>query len=271
VSKPVIFLSDLGLRDEFVGVCHAVIARIAPDSRVIDVTHGVTPHDIRAGALVLAESLRFAPSDAVGLAIIDPGVGTARRPIAVETAGGRFLVGPDNGLLSLAWRADGGARRAVAITSPAVVLLPISSVFHGRDVFAPAAAHLAAGMELDEVGPSIVPEDLTEVGIGEPEVEAGRVVGEVLDVDRFGTVRLNVHPTHLAAAGLDDADAISVSTTSQSAAASRIASYGEVAVGSFGILVDAWGWMSVIRYEANAAADLGIRPGDPVWLTAVAD
>ena len=168
MSKPVVFVSDLGLRDEFVGVCHAVIARVAPASLVIDISHGVAPHDIRAGASILAECLRFAPADAVGLGVVDPGVGTARIPIAIETAAGRYLVGPDNGLLSLAWRADGGPLRAVTIASPEVTLSPISSVFHGRDVFAPAAGHLAAGMDLDALGPSVAVDTLVEVRIARP-------------------------------------------------------------------------------------------------------
>ena len=212
MSKPVVFVSDLGLRDEFVGVCHAVIARISPGSTVIDISHGVAPHDIRAGGLILSESLRFAPADAVGLAVIDPGVGTDRLAIAVETEAGRQLVGPDNGVLSLAWRADGGARRAVAISSPDVVLEPISNVFHGRDVFAPAAAHLASGSDLSGLGPPAELSDLTEVRLAEPEVERGRITGEVMDVDRFGNVRLNVRPSHLTAAALQETSVLHVAT-----------------------------------------------------------
>jgi S-adenosylmethionine hydrolase len=245
-----------------------VIARFAPDSRVIDISHGVAPHDVRAGALILAECLPFAPADAVGLGVVDPGVGTTRISIAIETVAGRYLVGPDNGLLSLAWRADGGAQRAVTITSPDVVLMPISSVFHGRDVFAPAAAHLAAGMDLDGLGPLVQVDSLVEIRMAEPEVERGRIVGEVLGVDRFGNVRLNVRPAHLKAAGLDDAAALEVATTGQVARALRVASYGQVDVGAYGILIDAWEWMAIIRYEANAAADLAVRAGDPIWLTA---
>jgi S-adenosylmethionine hydrolase len=268
VSKPVVFVSDLGLRDEFVGVCRAVIARISPGSAVIDISHGIAPHDIRTGGLVLAESLRFAPTDAVGLAVIDPGVGTDRLAIAIETASGRQLVGPDNGVLSLAWRADGGARRAVSIIAPEIVLQPISSVFHGRDVFAPAAAHLAAGMDLSALGPEVPPSNLVEVRLGEPDVERGKIGGEVLDVDRFGNVRLNVRPAHLAAAGLADAAAIHIATLGSEADAPRIKTYGSVGVGQYGVIVDAWEWIAIIRYEANAAAELGVQAGDVVWLTA---
>jgi S-adenosylmethionine hydrolase len=268
VSKPVVFVSDLGLRDEFVGVCHAVIARISPGSAVIDISHGIAPHDTQTGGLVLAESLRFAPADAVGLAVIDPGVGTDRLAIAVETGSGRHLVGPDNGVLSLAWRADGGARRAVSIIAPEVVLQPVSSVFHGRDVFAPAAAHLAAGANLSALGPEVPASDLVEVRLAEPDVELGKISGEVLDVDRFGNIRLNVRPSHLAAAGLADAAALHIATLGQEADAPRISTYGGVGVGQYGVIVDAWEWIAIIRYEANAAADLGVQSGDVVWLTA---
>ena len=268
MSKPVVFVSDLGLRDEFVGVCHAVIARIAPGSTVIDISHGIAPHDVQTGGLVLAESLRFAPRDAVGLAVIDPGVGTDRLAIAVETGGGRQLVGPDNGVLSLAWRADGGARRAVTISSSDVVLQPISTVFHGRDVFAPAAAHLAAGADLSALGADVPVSDLVEARLTEPDIERGKISGEVLDVDRFGNIRLNVRPSHLAAAELQDASALHIATLGEQADAPRIRTYGSVGQGDYGVIVDAWEWLAIIRYEANAAADLGVRTGDPVWLTA---
>ncbi len=268
LSKPVVFVSDLGLRDEFVGVCHAVIARISPGSTVIDISHGVAPHDVRAGGLILSETLRFAPADAVGLAVIDPGVGSDRLAIAVETESGRQLVGPNNGVLSLAWRADGGARRAVVISSPDVVLEPISSVFHGRDVFAPAAAHLASGTDLSALGPPAQLSELTEVRLAEPEIERGRIAGEVLDIDRFGNVRLNVRPSHLASAALEEASVLHVATVGAEVDAQRIRTYGGVEPGAYGVLVDAWNWMAVIRYEANAAAELGVQSGDVVWLTA---
>jgi len=267
VSRAVVFVSDLGLRDEFVGVCHAVVVRVAPDAHVIDISHGIAPHDIRAGALVLAQCLRYAPEDAIGLGIIDPGVGTERLAIAIETEAGHLLVGPNNGLLSIAWRADGGVRRAVAIDAPDVVLQPVSEVFHGRDVFAPAAGHLAAGRDLATLGTPIDTDRLVEVVMGEPQVEQGKVVGEVLDVDRFGNIRLNVRLEHLRVAGLDGETVLQVTATGQAASARRIVSYSEVEIGAYGILVDAWGWMAIIRYEANACADLGVRTGDPIWLT----
>jgi S-adenosylmethionine hydrolase len=266
VSKPIVFVSDLGLRDEFVGVCDAVLARIAPASRVIHLSHGVPPMDIVAGALMLAHGLPFAPEDAVALGIVDPGVGSARKPIAVETGSGRILVGPDNGLLSLAWQALVGARRAVEITSEAVVLASISPVFHGRDVFAPAAARLAAGLPLDQLGPSVEVAGLVAIRIREPVVDRRRIETEVLDVDRFGNVRLSARPEHFTAAGFGQDEDLELATTSGGARARRIDTYGDVRVGEVGVLIDAWGWIAVIRYEASAAELLAVRSGDPVWV-----
>jgi S-adenosyl-L-methionine hydrolase (adenosine-forming) len=160
VPRPVVFVSDFGLADAFVGVCHGVIARIAPDCHVIDLTHEVAPQDVRRGALVLAQALAYMPDDAVYLAVVDPGVGGARRPVVVEAGSGTLLVGPDNGLLSLAWDALGGALRARVIDGDGVILRAASATFHGRDVFAPVAAHLALGLHPDQVGRPAEPSSL---------------------------------------------------------------------------------------------------------------
>ncbi|HEX2267426.1 MAG TPA: SAM-dependent chlorinase/fluorinase, partial [Actinomycetota bacterium] len=142
--RPIAFLSDYGLEDEFVGVCHAVMAQISPESTIVDLSHLVPPQDVFAGALILSRAIRSLPPATVIVAVVDPGVGTVRRSIAVETrTDGRLLVGPDNGLLSIAWAEDEGITRAVEITAPNVLRQPVPATFHGRDIFAPAAAHLA--------------------------------------------------------------------------------------------------------------------------------
>src|SRR5438093_113251 len=179
-GRPIVFLSDYGLEDEFVGICHAVIARISSGSPVIDLTHAIPPQDVLRGALVLGRSIRYLPTDAVILAVVDPGVGTPRRPVAVETLqGGQLLVGPDNGLLSLGWAEREGVARAVEIADPKVILDPVSATFHGRDIFAPAAAHLASGVSLPELGPDVDPASLVEMHPPAPGVEAGRIDAEV--------------------------------------------------------------------------------------------
>jgi S-adenosylmethionine hydrolase len=268
MSKPIVFLSDLGLRDEFVGVCQLVIAKIAPGTTVIDLSHGIAPQDVQLGALILQESVAYAPDEAVLLGVVDPGVGTDRKAIVVETSSDHVLVGPDNGLLSLAWEATGGATRAFEIAASDVLLTPVSKVFHGRDVFAPAAAHVAAGMPLEKLGPELDVAALRTVSLPAAEVTPGEIRCQVLDVDRFGNVRLNVRPADVERAGLADRPSIKVATTASSALARRVAAYGEVAPGAFAVLEDAWGWMSVIRFEANAAGDLAVGTGDPVWLLA---
>lgn len=270
MAKPILFLSDLGIRDEFVGVCHSVIVSITPDATVIDLSHGVPPTDVQAGAMTFRDCTAFAPEDAILLGVVDPGVGTDRKAIAVETASGMILVGPDNGLLSLAWDAAGGATRAFEITAPDVLLQSVSSVFHGRDVFAPAAAHLAAGRPPEDLGPELKIDGLVALTVPEADILTGEIRAQVLDVDRFGNVRLNVRPAHLPVAGLDGS-ALTVATTDASARAARVSTYAEVPPGAFAAIEDAWGWITVIRFEANAAAELGVRPGDAVWLMAPDD
>ena len=199
-GRTIVFLSDFGYRNEWVGICHAVMNRIAPASPIVDLSHGIPPLDVRGGAVLLVDSLPYLAADAVVLAIVDPSVGRDR-DIALEAADGRLIVGPDNGLLAPAASALGGVARAVEITSPEVVLTAISPSFHARDVLAPAAAHLAAGAELATLGVAVEPATLAELTIPEPTVERGKIECEVLDLNRFGNVLLNVRESQLAEAG----------------------------------------------------------------------
>jgi S-adenosylmethionine hydrolase len=268
-ERPIVFLTDFGYRNEWVGICHAVIARHAPGSLVVDLSHGVPPLDVRGGALLLADSLPYVPDDAVVLAVVDPGVGRDR-DIAVEAADGRFLVGPDNGLLTPAWNELGGLRRAVEITSDSVILQPVAPTFHARDVLAPAAAHLARGDAFEELGSAIDPADLAQLGVEEPQVEPGRIRCEVLDMNRFGNVQLNVRRAHLEAAGLEGVAEVALESMAASARARRVSTYADVAAGEYGTIVDPRGWLTVIRGNpANAAEGLGVQSGDEVWISAV--
>ena len=271
MSRSIVFLSDFGYRNEWVGICHAVINKVAPESTVVDLSHGVPPLDVRAGALVLADSLPFIRHDAVVLAVVDPSVGRDR-DIAVETADGRLFVGPDNGVLAPSWRAAGGAARAVSITSSEVVLEPVSPSLHARDVLAPAAAYLANGGSLDDLGDTLDVESLTTLRIPDPEVEQGKIACEVLDLNRFGNVQLNVRSSHLAAAGLDRLDRITVASQAGEAFARQVSTYADLEPDEWGLMVDPRGWISVVRENpGNAAADLSIESGDLVWLTTVRD
>ena len=271
-GRAIVFLSDFGYRNEWVGICHAVMNRISPASPIVDLSHGVPPLDVRGGAVLLVDSLPYLSRDAVVLAIVDPSVGRDR-DVALETTEGRLVVGPDNGLLAPAASALGGVARAVEITSTDVVLAPISPSFHARDVLAPAAAHLAAGLDLEQLGPAIDPATLVEYGIPEPTVERGKIECEVLDLNRFGNVLLNVRKSQLLEAGLDQAQAIQVDATSGSGRARYVSTYADVEAGNWGVIVDPREWLLVIRGNpANAAEGLGgVSPGDPIWLTAARD
>lgn len=268
-GRTIVFLSDFGYRNEWVGICHAVMNRIAPESPIVDLSHGVPPLDVRNGALLLVDSLPYLAPDAVVLAVVDPSVGRDR-DVALESEGGHLVVGPDNGLLAPAAAALGGVARAVEIKSRDVVLLPISPSFHARDVLAPAAAHLAAGAALETLGPALDSTTLVEMTIPEPRVEREKIECEVLDLNRFGNVLLNVRASHVASAGLDQAATVQIDATSGSARAQWGSTYADVEPGGWGLIVDPRGWVLVIRENPGNAADGlgGVGPGDPVWLTA---
>lgn len=267
MSRSIVFLSDFGYRNEWVGICHAVIDKIAPESQVVDLSHGIPPLDVRGAALLLADSLPFLRHDAVVLAVVDPSVGRDR-DIAIRTGDGRVLVGPDNGLLAPAWRAAEGVAEAVSITSASIVHEPVAPSFHARDVLAPAAAHLALGTPLADLGEAIEQDELAELSIPEPSVEAGKIACEVLDLNRFGNIQLNVRTSHLASAGLDRAARIAVDAHGGRAVATRVSTYADLREGEWGVLVDPRGWLSVVRGNpANAGDALGVGSGDLVWLS----
>jgi S-adenosylmethionine hydrolase len=267
VARPIVFLSDYGLDDEFVGICHGVIARLSPHSTVIHLTHAIPPQDVLRGALAIAHSIRFLPEDAVILGVVDPGVGTPRRPVAVETViGGRLMVGPDNGLLSLAWAELGGVGRAARISAAEVLLEPVSATFHGRDIFAPAAAHLAAGLPLEGLGSAIDPASLARAEVPEPAVDADLVDGEVLVVDRFGNLQLSVRPSHLAAAGLEGISYLELGTPGGWVRVRRVSTFGDVSEGEHGAIVDSAGWMAIVLNRGSASDSLGLVAGDSVAL-----
>jgi len=200
-ASVITFLSDYGLDDDFVGICHGVIASICPDARVIDITHGVARHDVRAGAIMLRGALPFMPAG-IHLAVVDPEVGAERRAVAVGLEDGRILVGPDNGLLSLAAEAHGGVVEAADIARSPYRLEPLSATFHGRDIFAPVAARLAAGAALAEIGDPCDPESLVVITLPLPRRDGDAFVARAISIDRFGNVQLNVAPEDLAGAGL---------------------------------------------------------------------
>ncbi len=248
------FTTDYGLFDGFVAACHGVIARLAPDVRVIDVTHLVHPGDVTRGAAVLAQTIGHLPA-AVHLAVVDPGVGTARRAVAVETPGG-LLVGPDNGLLPWAADALGGIRAAVELTNQDWFGPTVSRTFHGRDVFAPTAARLAAGAPLADAGDPIDPAGL--VRLPEPVVASGDgwLEAEVLTVDRFGNVQLAAPGRTLAGLGpvlrVGEVPAV------------RGETFGSAPAGGLVVYVDSADKVAVAVNGGRATVVLAVTPGDIV-------
>jgi len=260
--RPIVFCTDYGLGDEFVGVCHAVMQRIAPDAPVIDLTHAISRHDVLQGAIVLGRAAPFLPPEAVVVGVVDPGVGGERREIAVATAAGTILVGPDNGLLSMAWNALGGATAAVSIESASVLLSPVSKTFHGRDIFAPAAAHLAAGMPPAEVGPSVEVAGLEVLELPAPMVAPGKIGARVIGVDGFGNVQLNVRIEELEHAGLDGRLAAAGRPVA------RASAFSDVAEQTAAAIIDSQGFLALVVNQGSAAALFDLRPGAIVVLEA---
>lgn len=253
----VTFLSDYGLADDFVGVCHGVVARIAPDVRVIDVTHGIARHDVREGAIVLRRALAFMPAG-VHLAVVDPGVGSERRAVALRCADEeRLLVGPDNGLLWLAAERFGGVVEAADIGASPLRLEPVSASFHGRDVFAPVAAHLATRkVTLAQAGAPLDPAGLVRLELPRAEATSdGGVLAHVLLADGYGNVMLDA-----AAAALRPGAPVTVNGRP----ARRARTFADVEPGELLLYADAYGALSLAINGGSALAELGLRRDDEV-------
>jgi S-adenosylmethionine hydrolase len=254
------FLTDFGLQDDFVGTCRGVIARIAPDARVLDLTHGIAAQDVLQGALVLRYSLPFTPVG-VHLAVVDPDVGGNRRAIAVRTVDGRVFVGPDNGLLLLA-ADDVGIDAAHEITSPAYRLKEVSRTFHARDVFAPASAHLANGVPVADLGPEIDQATLIRVSVPEPDVGTAQLSATVLAIDRFGNVALNMRREHLDAIGLVDGDRVEVRLVLDRYYATVAGTFADTAPGELILYEDSYGLATLAITRGSAARLTGVSVGD---------
>jgi len=269
-AVPVItFLSDYGPWDEFVGACHAVIARRCPRARVIDLGHGVERGDVRAGALALRAALPYTPAG-VHLAVVDPGVGGERRAIALRTAeGGRLLVGPDNGLLTLAAESFGGVVQAFDIGDSPECLRPISATFHGRDVFAPVAAALADGVPLDALGRPLAVATLETLELPRAHRHGDVVVAHVLTTDVYGNVSLDATPELAAAAGLEPGSTLVVQSAAGTTPAQLGRTFADVPPGELLAYGDARGTLALAVNGGSAAQLLGLGRDDEVLLRAL--
>ncbi len=265
------FLTDYGYQDEFAGVCRSVIRELAPHAAVIDLTHGIAPFDVRAGSLALARSISYVASGVV-LAVVDPGVATTRKAIAIEVADGEgVLVGPDNGLLAPAVSMAGGSGRAVQLTNADYQLHAIGATFAGRDVFAPAAAHLCNGVDLMELGEPVDADLLLPGVIPLPQADDAKVIAQVLWVDQFGNAQLNVGPDDLASTFGERISVRISSPTDPSGGITRSAlraqSFAALAGGAVGLVLDSSGMLALAMDQRSAAEELGLDAGDQVTLT----
>src|SRR3954452_5020669 len=266
------FLSDYGTVDEVVGVVKAVIREIASHVTVIDIPREVPPFDVRGGSLALARSISYLPSGVV-VAVVDPGVGTDRRGIAIEVADGEgVLVGPDNGLLAPAVAMAGGATRAVVLTNSDYHLEAPGATFAGRDVFAPVAAHLCNGVDFADLGELIEPDLLLPGVVPLPRQEGGALVTEVLWVDRFGNCQLNVGPDEVEALGESIRITVGELTgTTQSRLARRTDTFADLGPGALGLVTDSYGMLALALDRRSAAAELKIGASDQVVLETMDD
>jgi S-adenosylmethionine hydrolase len=259
------FLTDYGLEDGFVAACHGVAARITPEVRVIDITHLVPPGDVRRGAAVLAQAVPYLPPG-VHVAVVDPGVGTARRGVAVE-AGESVFVGPDNGLLSWAVTALGGPSRAIHLTNSELWLDPVAPTFHGRDIFMPVAARLAAGSDFSSAGTRIETTELVTLPFPASRVHDSEAEGEVMTVDRFGNVQLSITASDADLIGAHYGKVLVVSSGRRQLTVPYRETFAAVAPGELVAYADGAGLVSLAVNSGDAAQRLGLPPGAHIRLT----
>jgi S-adenosylmethionine hydrolase len=266
VSTPVVtLLTDYGTESEFAGICHGVIKRICPDATIVDITHAIPRHDVRHGAIVLRDALPYMPVG-VHVGVVDPQVGTERRAVAVRSGDGRLLVGPDNGLLSLAWERAGGAVEAVDVSRSQHRLQPVSATFHGRDLFAPVAAALARGEELADAGEPIDAGSLTVLELPQPRRERDVVIAHVLIVDRFGNVVLDLRHEDLPDTGLVLGSPVEVSAGARTRWATFTATFADVPAGEMLLYEDATRSLALAVNRGSASDVLRVGPDDQVRL-----
>ena len=261
----VTLLTDYGLDDPWVGVCHGVIVAGCPAARIVDLTHGIAHWDVRHGALALRDALPHLPIG-IHLAVVDPEVGTSRRAVAVRTADGRRLVGPDNGLLSLAWPRCGGVEEAVEISGSPVRREPVSATFHGRDLFAPVTAALACGADLTEVGIPLEPGTLATLTLSPPRVVGASVIATCLLADAFGNLALGAGPAEVERAGWTRGATLGVEAGGAVHLARFARTFADVAAGELLVHLDANEVLALAVRHGSAAKLLELGPDDRVRL-----
>jgi S-adenosyl-L-methionine hydrolase (adenosine-forming) len=268
MARCIVFLSDYGHRSPCVGTVHAVIRQIDAEIPIVDLTHDIAPQQVRAGAIALADAVPYLPHRAVVLAVVDPGVGGARRAVAVHTREGFSFIGPDNGLLAPAVALTGGADTVYELTSSQWRIEPVSRTFHGRDLFAPVAARLASGGSLTGAGQPIDPSVLVTIQLPQPRVEPGKVTAEVLNIDVFGNVRLAASPGELQAAGIAIGGPAEIETGGMRLPTRLVGAFDDVARNESLVYMDSNGSLSIAVNGGNAAEQLNIAHGAEVTIIA---
>ena len=263
------FLSDYGFEDAFLGVCKGVIARTAPEVRVLDVLHLVARQDVEQGSAVLASAIPYLPAPAVHLALVDPFRATPTRGVAVRTADGSTFVAPDNGLTSQAWEVAGGGLAAHLLDNPELWHPAPARTFRGRDIFSPVAARLAAGLPIDQVGTAIAVEELERLAVRQPTVEDDHVHGEVVQVDHFGNLTLNLHRAHLEQAGIRLGDEVELRCSGKSLVVPFLLTYGEVGRGRLAVCEDSFRTVTIAVNSGSAASRLRAGRGEPLVISRV--
>lgn len=265
-TRPICFLSDFGLDDDFVGLCKGVILRLAPEAAVIDLTHEVPGFAVEAGAEILEHATRYMPENTIYLAIVDPGVGTERRALALQSKGGALFVGPDNGLLVPAVESTGGIASAVALTNPDYHLQPVSNTFHGRDIFAPAAASLASGLEIERLGETLDPASLERVELSGVKKEgANTFMTTIISIDRYGNARLSATAEE---AGIDLGALLKVEAGESGEMLVRyVDTFGHSKVGDLVLVPDSHRCLSLSVNKGHASRALALEVGGQVRLT----
>jgi S-adenosylmethionine hydrolase len=256
----VTFLTDFGLEDDFVGTCHGVMKRIAPEVEIIDITHGIRPQSVLQGALVLANTVPYLP-EGVHLAVVDPGVGSQRRALALRSGDGRLFVGPDNGLLIPAAEKLEGIDAAFELTNRQYALEPVSATFHGRDIFSPAAAHLASGVAVEDLGPTIEIGSLTQLDVPQPDVNNRRIRACCLYVDRYGNMQLNLTRQHLERLGIEPGLQVELELATERYYAIAARTFADARGGEIILYEDAYENIAIAISGGSAAETFSAHPG----------
>ncbi len=256
-------LTDFGEEDGWVASCKGQILKTAPEARFLDISHNISSFNIKKGALVLASTLPYLPVG-IHLAIVDPGVGSKRKGVIVKVDRGDYLISPDNGICALVITKLGGAKKVIELDMRKRVKESVCPTFHGRDIFAPAAAFLFLGLKMEELGPAVDPTELKPKPWKDPHFSTDRIVGEIIDIDKFGTLRSNICGDKFNNMWNNKGDLIKCKWGTRILQVPMVGTFSQVAKGQKLLLVDSTGFLSLAINCGNAAIQLNQRIGDQV-------